>query len=359
MENKDKAISLLVKKGKEQGFLTQEELLDVFPTIEENIDLLDKIFEQLQDNEIEVLEPEDTVSETVKEELTLEKKIKILKSIQSTLSTDAIRSYLYEIGRIPLLTGEEEVILAKRIEAGDEEATQLLITANLRLVVSIAKKYGKSNLELLDLIQEGNIGLMRAVEKFDYKKGFKFSTYATWWIRQAITRAIADQARTIRVPVHMIETINKYNKVNNMLATKLGRAATDEEIAKEMEIEITKVAEIKKINQNPTSLSTPIGEEKDSKLQDIIPDDRSQSPEDYATGEYLKNQLHEILDSLQDRERRVLALRFGLEDGVSRTLEEVGKEFGVTRERIRQIEAKALKKLKEKSSLQKLDDYID
>jgi len=359
MENKDKAISLLVKKGKEQGFLTQEELLDVFPTIEENIDLLDKIFEQLQDNEIEVLEPDDTVSETVKEELTLEKKIKILKSIQSTLSTDAIRSYLYEIGRIPLLTGEEEVILAKRIEAGDEEATQLLITANLRLVVSIAKKYGKSNLELLDLIQEGNIGLMRAVEKFDYKKGFKFSTYATWWIRQAITRAIADQARTIRVPVHMIETINKYNKVNNMLATKLGRAATDEEIAKEMEIEITKVAEIKKINQNPTSLSTPIGEEKDSKLQDIIPDDRSQSPEDYATGEYLKNQLHDILDSLQDRERRVLALRFGLEDGVSRTLEEVGKEFGVTRERIRQIEAKALKKLKEKSSLQKLDDYID
>ncbi|HNW32797.1 MAG TPA: RNA polymerase sigma factor RpoD [Candidatus Dojkabacteria bacterium] len=359
MQNNDKAISLLVKKGKEQGFLTQEELLDVFPTVEENIDLLDKIFEQLQENEIEVLEPEETITETAKEELTLEKKIKILKSIQSTLSTDAIRSYLYEIGRIPLLTGEEEVILAKRIEEGDLEATQLLITANLRLVVSIAKKYGKSNLELLDLIQEGNIGLMRAVEKFDYKKGFKFSTYATWWIRQAITRAIADQARTIRVPVHMIETINKYNKVNNILATKLGRAATDEEIAKEMDIELSKVAEIKKINQNPTSLSTPIGEEKDSKLQDIIPDDRSQSPEDYATGEYLKNQLHEILDSLQDRERRVLALRFGLEDGVSRTLEEVGKEFGVTRERIRQIEAKALKKLKEKSSQQKLDDYID
>ncbi len=333
--------------------------MDVFPTVEENIDLLDKIFEQLQENEIEVLEPEETITETAKEELTLEKKIKILKSIQSTLSTDAIRSYLYEIGRIPLLTGEEEVILAKRIEEGDLEATQLLITANLRLVVSIAKKYGKSNLELLELIQEGNIGLMRAVEKFDYKKGFKFSTYATWWIRQAITRAIADQARTIRVPVHMIETINKYNKVNNILATKLGRAATDEEVAKEMDIELSKVAEIKKINQNPTSLSTPIGEEKDSKLQDIIPDDRSQSPEDYATGEYLKNQLHEILDSLQDRERRVLALRFGLEDGVSRTLEEVGKEFGVTRERIRQIEAKALKKLKEKSSQQKLDDYID
>jgi len=360
MQNKEKAIALLVKKGKEQGFLTQEDLLDVFPTIEEDIGLLDKIFERLQENEIEVLEPDDTTAAAeTEEELTLEKKIKILKSIQSTLSTDAIRSYLYEIGRIPLLTGEEEVILAKRIENGDEEATQLLITANLRLVVSIAKKYSKSNLELLDLIQEGNIGLMRAVEKFDYKKGFKFSTYATWWIRQAITRAIADQARTIRVPVHMIETINKYNKVNNMLATKLGRPATDEEIAKEMDIDVIKVAEIKKINQNPSSLSTPIGEEKDSKLQDIIPDDRTQSPEDYATAEYLKNQLHEILDSLQDRERRVLALRFGLEDGVSRTLEEVGKEFGVTRERIRQIEAKALKKLKEKSSQQKLDDYIE
>ena len=345
MQNKKKAIDLLVKKGKEQGFLTQEDILDIFPTIEENIELLDNIFEILQENDIEVLEPDDTIAPQEQEELTLEKKIKILKSIQSTLSTDAIRSYLYEIGRIPLLTGEEEVILAKRIENGDEEATQLLITANLRLVVSIAKKYSKSNLELLDLIQEGNIGLMRAVEKFDYTKGFKFSTYATWWIRQAITRAIADQARTIRVPVHMIETINKYNKINNMLATKLGRPATDEEIAKEMDIEVTKITEIKKINQNPTSLSTPIGEEKDSKLQDVIPDDRSQSPEDYATGEYLKNQLHEILDSLQDRERRVLALRFGLEDGVSRTLEEVGKEFGVTRERIRQIEAKALKKI--------------
>lgn len=359
MPNNSKAISLLIKKGKEQGFLTQEDLLDVFPTIEEDIDLLDSIFEKLQDNEIEVLEPEDNIDTSTKEELTLEKKIKILKSIQTTLSTDAIRSYLYEIGRIPLLTGEEEVILAKRIEKGNEEAQQLLITANLRLVVSIAKKYSKSNLELLDLIQEGNIGLMRAVEKFDYTKGFKFSTYATWWIRQAITRAIADQARTIRVPVHMIETINKYGKISNMLATRLGRPATDEEIAKEMQIEVEKIAEIKKIKQNPTSLSTPIGEEKDSKLQDIIPDDWSQSPEDYATSEYLKNQLHDILDGLQDRERRVLSLRFGLEDGVSRTLEEVGKEFGVTRERIRQIEAKALKKLKEKSAQQKLDDYID
>lgn len=359
MSDKSKSIKYLIKKGKDQGFLTQEDLLDVFPTIEEDIDLLDEIFEKLQKNEIEVLEPEEDVAAQEKEELTLEKKIRILKNIQTNISTDAIRSYLYEIGRIPLLTGEEEVILAKRIEKGDNEATQLLITANLRLVVSIAKKYSKSNLELLDLIQEGNIGLMRAVEKFDYTKGFKFSTYATWWIRQAITRAIADQARTIRIPVHMIETINKFNKTSNILATKLGRPPKDEEIAKEMDIEVEKIAEIRKIKQNPTSLATPIGEEKDSKLQDIIPDDWSQSPEDYATGEYLKNQLRDILDSLQDRERKVLSLRFGLDDGVSRTLEEVGKEFGVTRERIRQIEAKALKKLKEKSAQQKLDDYID
>jgi RNA polymerase primary sigma factor len=359
MTDKDKAIKQLVDKGKEQGFLTQEDLLDVFPTVEEDVELLDDIFVALQENDIEVLEPEDNPEVPEKEELTLEKKIRILKTIQSSLSTDAIRSYLYEIGRIPLLTGEEERILAKRIEKGDKEAAQLLITANLRLVVSIAKKYSKSGLELLDLIQEGNIGLMRAVEKFDYTKGFKFSTYATWWIRQAITRAIADQARTIRVPVHMIETINKFNKVNNLLTTRLGRPPKDDEIAKEMEIELSKVAEIRKIKQNPTSLSTPIGEEKDSKLQDVIADDWSQSPEEYATSEYLKNQLKDILDTLQDRERRVLSLRFGLDDGVSRTLEEVGKEFGVTRERIRQIEAKALKKLKEKSAQQKLDDYID
>lgn len=355
---KPNAIKELVQKGKEQGFLTQEDILEIFPTIEEDITLLDEIFKQLQENDIEVLEPEENVAKSV-EELTLEKKIRILKTIQSSISTDAIRSYLYEIGKIPLLNAQEEVILAKRIELGNKEASQLLITANLRLVVSIAKKYSKSGLELLDLIQEGNIGLMRAVEKFDYHKGFKFSTYATWWIRQAITRAIADQARTIRVPVHMIETINKFNKVNNTLTTRLGRQPTDEEIAKEMDIELEKIAEIRKIKQNPSSLATPIGDEKDSKLQDIIPDNWSQSPEDFATAEYLKNQLKEILDELQDRERRVLALRFGLEDGVTRTLEEVGREFGVTRERIRQIEAKALKKLKDKSSEKKLEDYID
>ena len=293
--NKSKHIKDLVKKGKEQGFLSQEDILDVFPTVEEDIVLLDDIFKELQENEIEVLEPEEDLVKDA-EQLTLEKKIRILKTIQSSISTDAIRSYLYEIGKIPLLTAEEEVILAKRIENGDKEAGQLLITANLRLVVSIAKKYSKSGLELLDLIQEGNIGLMRAVEKFDYHKGFKFSTYATWWIRQAITRAIADQARTIRVPVHMIETINKFNKVNSTLTTRLGRQPTDEEIAKEMDIELEKIAEIRKIKQNPSSLATPIGDEKDSKLQDILPDEWSQSPEDFATSEYLKNQLKDILD---------------------------------------------------------------
>lgn len=356
--NDSSAIKRLLHKGKEQGFLTQEDILNELPTIEEDIELIDKVFQKLQSEGIEVLEPEEEVAQDTGESLTLEKKIRILKTIQSSLSTDAIRSYLYEIGKIPLLTGEEEVILAKRYEKKDQEAGQLLITANLRLVVSIAKKYAKSGLELLDLIQEGNIGLMRAVQKFDYHKGFKFSTYATWWIRQAITRAIADQARTIRIPVHMIETINKFNKTSAILTTRLGRKPTDDEIAKEMDIELTKVAEIRKISQNPSSLQTPIGDEKDSQLLDIIPDDWSQSPDEYATLEYLKNQIHTVLDSLQDREKRVLALRFGLDDGVTRTLEEVGKEFGVTRERIRQIEAKALKKLKERSTQKKLQSYI-
>ncbi|MCA9376807.1 RNA polymerase sigma factor RpoD [Candidatus Nomurabacteria bacterium] len=360
-KTKEEKIAALIKKGQEQGFLTQEDILAELPHAEDNIDLLDSIFAQLQEVGIEVIEPDpiDPSDQQTAETLTLEKKIRILKTIQSTISTDAIRSYLHEIGKIPLLTGAEEVILAKRIEAGEHEAKQLLITANLRLVVSIAKKYAKRGLELLDLIQEGNIGLMRAVEKFDYHKGFKFSTYATWWIRQAITRAIADQARTIRIPVHMIETINKYNKVQTILTSKLGRKPTQDEIAKEMEIEPSRVVEIEKIKQNPASLSTPIGEDKDNLLQDILADDWSKSPEQLATTEYLRNQMKDILDTLQDREKRVLSLRFGLEDGVTRTLEEVGREFGVTRERIRQIEAKALKKLKEKSMQNKLEDYID
>lgn len=359
-KTKEQKLEAIIKKGQEQGFLMQEDILMELPHVEDDVELLDEVFTQLQVEGIEVLKEEvEEIAPDDSQNLTLEKKIRILKTIQSTISTDAIRSYLHEIGKIPLLTGEEEVILAKRILDGDEEARQLLITANLRLVVSIAKRYSKRGLELLDLIQEGNIGLMRAVEKFDYTKGFKFSTYATWWIRQAITRAIADQARTIRIPVHMIETINKYNKVQTVLTSKLGRKPTHEEIALEMEMDISKVADIEKINQNPASLAAPIGEDRDNLLQDILTDEWSRSPEQEATVEYLRNQMREILDTLQDREQRVLSLRFGLEDGVTRTLEEVGREFGVTRERIRQIEAKALKKLKEKSMQQKLEDYID
>ncbi|GAB4157344.1 MAG: RNA polymerase sigma factor RpoD [Candidatus Dojkabacteria bacterium] len=357
-DKKQKVILALRKKGQDQGFLTQEDILSLLPNAEDEIELLDEIFSLLQDEGIEVLEPEAEAESVSEEPMSLERKIRILKTIQSTISTDAIRSYLHEIGKIPLLTASEEVILAKRIENGDQEAVQLLITANLRLVVSIAKKYAKRGLELLDLIQEGNMGLMRAVEKFDYHKGFKFSTYATWWIRQAITRAIADQARTIRIPVHMIETINKFNKIQATLTSKLGRKPTDEEIATEMEIELDKIEEIKKIKQNPASLSSPIGEDQENALQDILADEWSQTPEQLATIEYLRNQMKDIMDSLQDREKRVLTLRFGLDDGVSRTLEEVGREFGVTRERIRQIEAKALKKLKEKSMQKHLEDYI-
>jgi RNA polymerase primary sigma factor len=356
-KSKKLLLQKLIQKGKDQGFLSQEDILEEFMYIEEDLDLLDEIFMALQAEGIEVIETKDT-TEKAEEHLTLEKKIRILKTIQAHISTDAIRSYLHEIGKIPLLTKDEEVILAKRMEEGDREAVQLLITANLRLVVSVAKKYIKNGLELLDLIQEGNMGLMKAVDKFEYKKGFKFSTYATWWIRQAITRAIADQARTIRIPVHMIETINKYYKVQSSLTATLGRKPTDEEIANEMEIDVSKVPEIMKIAQNPSSLSTPIGEEKDNELQDTIEDKSSPSPEELATSEYLRGQMCEILDELQDREKRVLALRFGLEDGINRTLEEVGKEFGVTRERIRQIEAKALRKLKEKSLEKQLNDYL-
>lgn len=356
---KDDILSRLIKRGTDQGFLSQEDIISELPQAEEDIVFLDVVFAKLQDAGVAVLEPDEQEESPKNEVLTLEKKIRILKTIQSTISNDAIRSYLHEIGKIPLLTGPEEVILAKRIEMGEREATQLLTTANLRLVVSIAKKYAKRGLELLDLIQEGNMGLMRAVEKFDYKRGYKFSTYATWWIRQAITRAIADQARTIRIPVHMIETINKFNKVQATLTSKFGRKPTNEEIAKEMEVEVSKVIEILKISQNPTPLSTPIGEDGDSDLRDVLADEVSRSPEQVATTEYLRNQMKLILNTLQERERRVLTLRFGLEDGVSRTLEEVGREFGVTRERIRQIEAKALKKLKEKSMQKRLEDYID
>jgi len=360
-EKKQKAIlDTILKKGKSQGFLLEQDILELIPNIEQNIDFLDQIYLELQSQGIEVIDDnQDDIQNNPSKDLTFEQKVRMLKTIHAGINTEAIRSYLHEIGKIPLLTAEEEVMLAKRIEKGDREAMDLLTTANLRLVVSNAKKYLKRNLELLDLIQEGNIGLMRAVQKFDYRKGFKFSTYATWWIRQAITRAIADQARTIRIPVHMIETINKYNKTVTLLRSRLGREPTDKEVAQEMDVEVSKIADIKKINQNPTSLALPIGEEKDSVLADLLADEVSASPEKLATIEYLRNQMHATLDTLQDREKRVLNLRFGLEDGVARTLEEVGREFGVTRERIRQIEAKALKKLKEKSLKHRLSDYVN
>jgi len=266
--------------------------------------------------------------------------------------------YLKEIGRINLLTAEEEVDLAKRTEKGEPKARERLISSNLRLVVSIAKKYVGRGLTLLDLIEEGNIGLMRAVEKFDWRKGYKFSTYATWWIRQAITRAIADQARTIRIPVHMVETINRFIRTSRRLMQELGREPSPEEVAKEMDIDPEKVREIIKVSQEPTSLEAPVGEEKDSTLGDFIPDEEIR-PEDQASAELLKSHLAEVLDTLNDREKKVLRLRFGLEDGRQRTLEEVGREFGVTRERIRQIEAKALRKLRHPTRSKKLKDYLD
>lgn len=358
-----KQVLKLLDKGKEQGYLTHDEVLEEFPEIEDDMQLLEYIVTTLQEEEVEIIEPISGEEEAPEKHssgkgLTFEQKINILKKIRSHVTTDPIRAYLHEIGRIPLLNAEEEVILAKKIEKGDKEAYDLLTTANLRLVVSIAKKYAKRGLDLLDLIQEGNIGLMRAVEKFEYRKGFKFSTYATWWIRQAITRAIADQARTIRVPVHMIETINKLSKVSSQLAAQKGRRPTIAEIADEMELDVDKVNDIIRIAQRPASLEAPIGEEQDSKLGDIIPDEFSASPSEIATWASLRKQINEILNGLTDREKKVLELRFGLKDGVSRTLEEVGHEFKVTRERIRQIEAKALKRLKSEEIAQALKDYL-
>lgn len=361
---KDRILSTLTEKGIGQGFLTQDDLLNLVPEPEDSLEFLEEIFTVFNEKQIEVigLEDEESVStentKNVAEPLSLEKKIKILRTIHANINSDPIRAYLQEIGRIPLLTAEEEVYLAKQIEMGDQDSAQHLTTANLRLVVSLAKKYANRGLDLLDLIQEGNVGLMRAVEKFDYRKGYKFSTYATWWIRQAITRAIADQARTIRIPVHMIETINQYTKALNELSLKLQRQPTDEEVAEYMGLDLEKILEIKNISQVPTSLQMTIGDDANSELADIIADESATSPEKYAEYTYLKKQLKEALNELNDRERKVLELRFGLEDGIARTLEEVGQEFNVTRERIRQIEAKALKKLREKDYERILIDYV-
>lgn len=351
------ATTELLNRAREQGFITQDDILTVFPEAEANVEALDNLYTQLAEEGIDVFDVGDLPREN-KEESSLEKDLEILTAVEESLITDPVRMYLKEIGKIRLVTAIEEVDLSKKAERGNDEAAAKLARANLRLVVSIAKKYVGRGLSLLDLIQEGNIGLIRAVEKFDWRKGFKFSTYATWWIRQAITRAIADQARTIRIPVHMVETINRFIRTSRRLMQELGREPSPEEVASEMGIEPDKVREIIKVSQEPTSLEAPVGEEKDSTLGDFIPDEEKR-PEDAASHELLKGQISEVLDTLNDREKKVLKLRFGLEDGRQRTLEEVGREFGVTRERIRQIEAKAIRKLKHPTRSRKLRDYLE
>lgn len=345
----------LVERGKSKGMLTYKEIMDAFEEIELEPEQIEKIYETVENMGIDVVgdidaEIQDMQLAEEDIDLTLPEGISI---------DDPVRMYLKEIGKVPLLSADEEIELAKRMEKGDSEAKRRLAEANLRLVVSIAKRYVGRGMLFLDLIQEGNLGLIKAVEKFDYRKGYKFSTYATWWIRQAITRAIADQARTIRIPVHMVETINKLIRVSRQLLQELGREPHPEEIAKEMSMSVDKVREIMKISQEPVSLETPIGEEEDSHLGDFIPDDDAPAPAEAAAFTLLKEQLIDVLDTLTAREEKVLRLRFGLDDGRARTLEEVGKEFNVTRERIRQIEAKALRKLRHPSRSKKLKDYLD
>ena len=356
---KEEKVNNILKKAKEKGTITYGDLASELDDV--NPDQIDKVFDAFEELGVDLLQ-DDIDEEPDIEDL---KEVEDLKLDEITDTSyeginvdDPVRMYLREIGRIPLLTFEEELDLAKKVLKGDEEAKQKLAESNLRLVVSIAKKYVGRGMLFLDLIQEGNMGLIKAVEKFDYTKGFKFSTYATWWIRQAITRAIADQARTIRIPVHMVETINKLIRTSRHLLQQLGREPTPEEIAAEMEIPVEKVIEIQKIAQDPVSLETPIGEEDDSHLGDFIQDDDSPAPQDSAAYTMLREQLEEVMNTLTPREAKVLKLRFGLEDGKSRTLEEVGREFQVTRERIRQIEAKALRKLRHPSRSKKLRDYM-
>lgn len=360
----------LIQKGKKQGILTYREIMEALQHVELTPEQIDEVYEHLNSMDIEVVpDSADIVTLEVHgegeelegpEEEEEEEEIELDLSVPEGVGIDdPVRMYLKEIGRVPLLSAQEEVELAKRMEQGDEEAKRRLAEANLRLVVSIAKRYVGRGMLFLDLIQEGNLGLIKAVEKFDFRKGFKFSTYATWWIRQAITRAIADQARTIRIPVHMVETINKLIRVSRQLLQELGRDPAPEEIAAEMDIPVERVREILKIAQEPVSLETPIGEEEDSHLGDFIEDEDAPAPAEAASFILLKEQLEEVLETLTQREEKVLRLRFGLDDGRARTLEEVGQEFGVTRERIRQIEAKALRKLRHPSRSRKLKDYLE
>ena len=347
----------LLVLGSEKGYITFEQLADALKGLEVDNDSLDELYTYFVENGINVVtEEEDSGSGKVKEE-----EVVILSDEDITKDiniNDPVRMYLKEIGKISLLSTEEELSLSIKVAEGDEEAARLLAESNLRLVVSIAKRYVGRGLLFLDLIQEGNIGLMKAVEKFDHDKGYKFSTYATWWIRQAITRALADQARTIRVPVHMVETINKMARIQRQMTLELNREPTDEEIAKKMGIGVDKVREVMKISQDPVSLETPIGEEDDSHLGDFLKDESCLSPEEFATNQILKEEIKSVLATLQPREQQVLELRFGLIDGTSYTLEEVGKRFNVTRERIRQIEAKALRKLRHPSRAKKLKDFM-
>jgi RNA polymerase primary sigma factor len=351
----EKVVTELIERGKPRGFVTDNEILTYFPHIEEHIEQLESIYDQLEKAGIKVIETGALIEE--KEEINA---LELANALNFEGDVpDAVQMYLKEIGRTALLTKDEERELARRSEKGDEEARQRLIKANLRLVVSIAKRYVNRtpHLSILDLIQEGNIGLSRAVDKFDYRKGFKFSTYATWWIRQAINRALADQSRTVRIPVHMVEVISKYTQLRRQLMQDLGREPLAEEIAAEMGVDVEKVRHIQKISQDVLSIETPIGDEEDSTLSDFIPDDKNPAPSQVAARAYLRDLIKEILDDLTEREQKIINMRFGLEDGVYHTLEEVGKVFGVTRERIRQIEAKALEKIREHGKAQGLEGF--
>ena len=360
--DKKTVIRELIEQGKAKGQLSTKEILDALGELDFEPEQIEKFYDTLEAQGVEIIED---FADAPLDDIDFAAEAASDENLESSLSTegiaidDPVKVYLKEIGRVPLLSPEEEIDLALRIKEGDEAAKKRLSEANLRLVVSIAKRYLGRGMQFLDLIQEGNLGLIKAVEKFDYTKGFKFSTYATWWIRQAITRAIADQARTIRIPVHMVETINKVKKVSSQLLHTNGHEPSAEEISAELDMPVDKVREIMRVAQEPVSLETPIGEEEDSHLGDFIPDDDAPAPQDAASHTLLKEQLADVLDTLTPREEKVLSLRFGLEDGRSRTLEEVGKEFNVTRERIRQIEAKALRKLRHPSRSKKLKDFLD